>query len=108
MSTILNVVTDTLGARLSFARRLRKRVPTRIPENVSGGDDDVLRRLMRASSRAMPSKKAVMHIFVSTRGSLYWICDGTRLCTNCARIQRFHTARDSFERKADSPICWKR
>ncbi len=40
----------TLGARLSFPRRLRKRVPTRIPENVSGGDDDVLRRLMGASS----------------------------------------------------------
>jgi hypothetical protein len=49
-----------------------------------------------------------MHTFVSTRGSLYRISDGTRLCTNCARIQRFHTARDSFERKADSPICWKR
>ncbi len=49
-----------------------------------------------------------MHILVSTRGSLYGIPDGTRLCTNCARIQSFHTARDSFERKADSPICWKR
>ena len=49
-----------------------------------------------------------MHIFVSAKGSLYMISDGTRLCTNCARIQRFHTARDSFERKADSPICWKR
>src|SRR5580698_11284830 len=46
----------TFGARLSFARRLRKRVPTRIPENVSGGDDDVLRRLMRASTRGMPFK----------------------------------------------------
>jgi len=30
------------------------RVLTRIPENVSGGDDDVLRRLMRAFGRAMP------------------------------------------------------
>ena len=39
-----------------------------------------------------------MHVFVSTRGSLCRISDGTRLCTNCARIQRFHTARDSFER----------
>jgi putative transposase len=49
-----NVYRATLGARLSFARRLRKRAPTRIPENISRGDDDVLRRLMRASSRAMP------------------------------------------------------
>jgi hypothetical protein len=29
-------------------------VDWRIPENVSGRDDVVLRRLMRASSRAMP------------------------------------------------------
>jgi len=29
-------------------------------------------------------------------------------CTNCARIQRFHSIRVTFERKADSPICWKR
>jgi hypothetical protein len=31
-----------------------------------------------------------------------------RLCTNCARIQRFHSVRVILERKADSPICWKR
>src|SRR3984893_13300012 len=43
----------------TFARILRKRAPTRIPENVSGGDDDVLRRLMRASSRAMPLQRRV-------------------------------------------------
>ena len=49
-----------------------------------------------------------MHIFASARGSLYRSSDGTRLCTNCARIQCFHAARDSFERKADSPIYWKR
>jgi hypothetical protein len=30
-----------------------------------------------------------MHIFVSTRGSLYGISDGTRLCTNCARTNVF-------------------
>ena len=30
-----------------------------------------------------------------------------RRCTNCARIQHFHTARDSFGRKADSLIYWK-
>ena len=33
--------------------------------------------------------------------------DGTRLCTNCARIQRFQGIGDSFERKADSSIYWK-
>ena len=49
-----------------------------------------------------------MHIFVSARGSLCRIYDGTRLCTNCARIQRFHPLGYSFQRKADSPICWKR
>jgi hypothetical protein len=69
----------THGARLSFARRLRKRVPTRIPENVSGGNDDVLRRLMLASSRAMPSEEVVMHIFVSTRGSVCRFFVGSRL-----------------------------
>ena len=26
---------------------------------------------------------------------------------NCARIQRFHIIRVSFERKADAPIRWK-
>jgi hypothetical protein len=30
------------------------------------------------------------------------------LCTNCARIDRFQHIRVGFERKADSPICWKR
>lgn len=30
------------------------------------------------------------------------------LCQNCARIQRFQSIRVIFERKADSPICWKR
>jgi hypothetical protein len=38
-----------------------------------GGDDDVLRRLVRASSRAMPFEGGAMHIFVSTRGLLYEI-----------------------------------
>jgi len=33
---------------------------------------------------------------------------GALLYQNCARIQRFHFIEDSFERKADSPICWKR
>ncbi len=27
---------------------------------------------------------------------------------DCARMQRFHAIGDSFEREADSPICWKR
>src|SRR5258708_35332835 len=31
-----------------------------------------------------------------------------RLCTNCARIERFQYVRVTFGRKADSPICWKR
>src|SRR6202035_91669 len=39
---------------LPGARALSLRVPTRIPESVSRGDVDVLRRLMRASSRATP------------------------------------------------------
>jgi hypothetical protein len=30
------------------------------------------------------------------------------LCPNCARIERFQHIRVAFERKADSPICWKR
>jgi hypothetical protein len=30
------------------------------------------------------------------------------LCTNCVRIQRFHSTRVTSELKADSPICWKR
>jgi hypothetical protein len=30
------------------------------------------------------------------------------LCTNCARIERFHINRVSVERKAGSPIYWKR
>src|ERR1700685_4039785 len=50
---VLQRVSAALGAGLSFARRLRKRVPTRIPENVNDGYDDVLRRLMRASTSAM-------------------------------------------------------
>jgi hypothetical protein len=33
---------------------------------------------------------------------------GNAMCTNCARIQSFHSIRVTFERKADSPICWKR
>jgi len=35
-------------------------------------------------------------------------CGRQSLCTNCARIQRFQSIRVIFERKADSPICWKR
>jgi hypothetical protein len=31
-----------------------------------------------------------------------------RLSTNCGGIQRFQGIGDSFERKADSPSCWKR
>jgi hypothetical protein len=83
------------SARLSFARRLRKRVPTRIPESFSGGND-VLRRLMRASSRAFPSKEAAMHIFVSARGSLFRISVGTQLYTNCARTSCFQPIGVSF------------
>jgi hypothetical protein len=30
------------------------------------------------------------------------------LCQNCARILRFQSNRVNLERKADSPICWKR
>ena len=30
------------------------------------------------------------------------------LCTKCARIERFQSIGVSFERKADSPIGWKR
>jgi hypothetical protein len=45
---------------------------------------------------------------VSTEGSPYRISDGLQLCTNGTRIQRFHSIRVSFERKADSPIYWKR
>jgi hypothetical protein len=41
-----------------------------------GGDDDVLRGLMRASTAQCPSKQSVIHIFVSARGSLYRISDG--------------------------------
>jgi hypothetical protein len=33
---------------------------------------------------------------------------GAPLCTKCARMQRFHAIGDSFEREADSPVCWKR
>jgi hypothetical protein len=33
---------------------------------------------------------------------------GIATCQNCARIQRFQLIRVIFERKADSPICWKR
>src|SRR3984957_13272524 len=95
MSTMLNVVTDTLGARLSFGRRLRKRVPTRIPENVNGGDDDGLRRLMQASTSAMPFEaRCDTHLCLS-EGSLYRISDGPRgvnpwsetvsCCTLCAK-----------------------
>jgi len=42
---VLQRVSAALGAGLSFAQRIRKRVPARIPENVNSGDDDVLRRL---------------------------------------------------------------
>ena len=34
--------------------------------------------------------------------------DHRSLCTNCALIHRFQRIEVSFERKADSPICWKR
>jgi transposase len=34
--------------------------------------------------------------------------EAIRLRQNCARIQRFHSIRVAFERKADSPIYWKR
>src|SRR5258707_7284543 len=34
--------------------------------------------------------------------------EGVLLCSNCARIQRFHSVRLTSERKADSPTCWKR
>ena len=43
-----------------------------------------------------PSEEGVMHIFVSTRGSLCRISVGTRLCTNCARTDCFQPIGVSF------------
>ena len=58
---------------------------------------------------AVPPQDVAAYVAAYAReGRMDAAFDYCRLCTNCARIQRFHTARDSFERKADSPIDWKR
>src|SRR5208282_2063697 len=66
-------------------------------------------------TRLRPSVRRAVHIILWKEGASRHACIVSRidvqiavacLCTNCARIQRFHSVRVTFERKADSPICW--
>jgi hypothetical protein len=70
-----------LHSALGYARRVRKRVPSRIREGLRGGDDDVLGWMMHGVFQAKASVDlGVMHIFVSRKGSFCMISHETR-CT---------------------------
>jgi len=50
--TVLQRVSITLGARIQFTGKVRKRLPNGIRESLRGGDNDVLRCMMRVLYKA--------------------------------------------------------
>ena len=93
-----NVASATLGARLSFAPRLsKKESPTENPRDTSTVAMMTFFEGANAgqSTSAMdPSKQwCDTHLYLSEGFIFKRFLTGSQLCTNCARIQRFHTAR---------------